>query len=167
VKRLALAWLFLAALGAIVLGLARLLAPGWFELELDIFILAVGGLAIADVVILLRDAYPLEGVPKIAAALEREAEPPQRPPQLERLERELTMASSTAFDLHARLRPQLREIAEMRLATRGVRLEDAEGVLDEELWDLVRPDRPPPSNRHAEGIPPAELRRALEALEAL
>ena len=98
---------------------------------------------------------------------QREAEPPQRPRQLERLERELTMASSTAFDLHARLRPQLREIAELRLATRGVRLEDGEGVLGEELWDLVRPDRPPPSNRHAEGIPPAELRRAIEVLEAL
>jgi hypothetical protein len=167
VKRLALAWLFLTALVGVVLGLARLLAPGWFELELDIFILVVGGIAIADVVILLRDAYPLEDVSDIAAALEREAEPPQRPPQLERLERELTMASSTAFDLHARLRPQLREIAEMRLATRGVRLEDAEGVLDAELWELVRPDRPPPSNRHARGIPPAELCRAVEALEAL
>jgi hypothetical protein len=147
VKRLAFAWLFLAALAGAVLGLARLLAPGWFELELDIFILVV--------------------VPEIAAALEREAEPPQRPPQLERIERELTMASSTAFDLHARLRPQLREIAELRLATRGVRLEDAEGVLDEEVWELVRPDRPPPSNRHAGGIPPAELRRVVEALEAL
>jgi hypothetical protein len=164
VKRLALAWLFLTALAGAVLGLARLLAPGWFELELDIFILVVGGIAIVDVVLLLRDAYPLEDVPEIAAALEREAEPPQRPPQLER---ELTMASSTAFDLHARLRPQLREIAELRLATRGVRLEDAEGVLDEEVWELVRPDRPPPSNRHAGGIPPAELRRVVEALEAL
>jgi hypothetical protein len=167
VKRLALAWLFLTALAGVVLGLARLLAPGWFELELDIFILVVGGIAIVDVVLLLRDAYPVEDVPEIAAALEREAEPPQRPPGLERIERELTMASSTAFDLHARLRPQLREIAELRLATRGVRLEDAEGVLDEELWELVRPDRPPPSNRHAGGIPPAELRRVVEALEAL
>jgi hypothetical protein len=55
----------------------------------------------------------------------------------------------------------------MRLAARGVRLEDAEGVLDDELWELVRSDRPPPANRHAKGIPPAELRRAVEALEAL
>jgi hypothetical protein len=167
VKRLFGAWLFLSALAALALGFARLLAPGWFELELDVFILVVGGLAIVDVVILLRNAYPLERVPAIVAALEREVEQPQRPPQLERLERELTMASATAFDLHARLRPQLREIATMRLAARGVRLEDAEGVLDEELWELVRPDRPPPANRHAEGIPPAELRRAVEALEAL
>lgn len=164
-KRLVLAWLFLSALAAVVLGLARLLAPGWFELELDIFILVVGGIALADVVILLREAYPVEDVPEIAVALEHEVEPPQRPPQLERLERELTMATATAFDLHARLRPQLREIAEMRLAARGLRLE--EGVLDDELWELVRPDRPPPANRHAEGIKPAELRRAVEALEAL
>jgi len=167
VRRLFAAWLFLSALAAVALGFARLLAPGWFELELDIFILVVGRLAIVNVVILLRNAYPLEGVPAIAAALEREARQPQRPPQLERLERELTMATATAFDLHARLRPQLREIATMGLAARGVRLEDAEGVLDEELWELVRPDRPPPANRHAEGIPPAELRRAVEALEAL
>jgi hypothetical protein len=48
-----------------------------------------------------------------------------------------------------------------------VRLEDAEGVLDGELWELVRPDRPPPSNRHAGGIPPTELRRVVEELEAL
>jgi hypothetical protein len=141
VKRLVGAWLFLTALTAGVLGLAWLLAPGWLELELDIFILVVGGIALVDVVILLRDAYPLENVPEIAAALEHEAEPSQRPPQLERLERELTMATATAFDLHARLRPHLRE--------------------------LVRPDRLPPANRHAEGIPPAELRRAVEALEAL
>lgn len=166
-KRLLGAWLFLTALAAVVLGLARLLAPGWFELELDVFILVAGGIALVNVVIFLRSTYPLEHVPEIAAALERESEPPQRPPQLERLERELTMASATAFDLHARLRPQLREIAAMRLAARGVRLEDAEDVLDEELWELVRPDRPPPANRHAEGIPPAELRRAVEALEAL
>ena len=106
-KRLAVAWLFLSALAGVVLGLARLLAPGWFELELDIFILVVGGIAIVDVVLLLRDAYPLEDVPEIVAALEREAEPPQRPSGLERIERELTMASSTAFDLHARL-PQHR-----------------------------------------------------------
>jgi hypothetical protein len=160
-------WLFLSALAAVPLAFARLLAPGWFELELDIFILVVGGLALVEIVVFARDAYPLEGVPEIAAALHRGGEEPQRPAQLERLERELTMATSTAFDLHARLRPQLREIATMRLAARGVRLEDAEAMLSPEVWELVRPDRLPPANRHAEGIPPAELRRVVDALEAL
>jgi hypothetical protein len=167
VKRLVGAWLFLTALAAIALALARLLAPGWFELELDVFILFVGGIAIVDVVLLLRGSYPVEGEPAIVAAMRREPDRPQRPAQLERLERELTMATATAFDLHARLRPQLRDIATMRLAARGVRLEEAEDVLEPELWELVRPDRQEPANRHAEGIAPAELRRAVEALEAL
>jgi hypothetical protein len=167
VRRLAGAWLFLTALAAVVLGLARLLAPGWFELELDIFILVVCGIALVDVVLLLRSAYPPEEVSAIVAALDREPEAPRRPVQLERLERELTMASATAFDLHARLRPQLREIATMRLAVRGVRLEDAEDLLGAELWDLVRPDRELPSDRHAEGISPTALRRTVEELEAL
>jgi hypothetical protein len=167
VKRLVGAWLFLTALGAIALALARLLAPGWFELELDVFILFAGGIAIVDVVLLLRGSYPLEGEPAIVAAMRREPDRPQRPAQLERLERELTMATATAFDLHARLRPQLRDIATMRLAARGVRLEEAEEVLEPELWELVRPDRQEPADRHAEGIAPAELRRAVEALEAL
>ncbi len=166
-KRLLGSWLFLTGMAAVALLFARFLAPGWFELELDVFILLVGGIALVDVVILARDAYPLEEVPEILAALEREPEERQRPAQLERLERELTMASSTAFDLHARLRPQLREIATMRLASRGVQLDEAEGVLDEELWELVRPDRQPPADRHAEGIAPAALRRAVDALEAL
>ena len=166
-KRLLGAWLFLTALAAIALGMARLLAPGWFELELDVFILFAGGLAIVDVVLLLRGSYPLEGEPAIVSALRRRPERPPRPAQLERLERELTMASANAFDLHARLRPQLREIAALRLAARGVRLEDAERELEPELWELVRPDRKPPADRHAEGIPPAELRRAVDALEAL
>ena len=166
-RRLFGAWLFLSGLAAIALLFARFLAPGWFELELDVFILVVGGIALVDVVILARDAYPREGVPEIVAALEREPDAPQRPAQLERLERELTMASATAFDLHARLRPQLREIATMRLAVRGVRLDDAEDLLGAELWELVRPDRQLPSDRHAEGISPAALRRTVEELEAL
>lgn len=166
-KRLLWSWLFLTALAAIALAFARLLAPGWFELELDVFILFAGGIAIVDLVLVLRESYPLQDEPAIVAALRHEPDAPQRPAQLERLERELTMATATAFDLHARLRPQLREIATMRLATRGVRLEDAEGVLDPELWELVRPDRQPPADRHGDGIAPAELRRAVEALEAL
>ena len=166
-KRLLASWLFLSALAAVALGFARLLAPGWFELELDVFILFAGGLAIVDVVLLLRGSYPLEGEPAIVAALHREPPKPQRPAQLERLERELTMATATAFDLHARLRPQLREIATMRLASRGMRLEDAEDAVGPELWGLVRPDRQPPADRHGEGITPAELRRAVETLDAL
>jgi hypothetical protein len=165
-RRLAGAWLFLTLLASIALMFARFLAPGRFELELDVYILFVGGLALLEVVVLAREAYPREGVPAIVAALQPEPDAPQRPAELERLERELTMASATAFDLHARLKPLLREISAMRLAARGLRLDQGEAFLGEELWQLVRPDLPPPGDRHEPGIPPATLRRVVERLEA-
>ena len=161
-------WAVFAVFATAALLLARFVAPGRFELELDIYILAVGGLALVEVVLATRSIYPLEGRSALAEALEREPVEERRPPELERLERELTLATATAFDLHARLRPTLREIAGMRLAARGQRLDrDGEEVLGEELWELVRPDRRSPTDRHAAGLPPAELRRAVERLEAL
>jgi hypothetical protein len=167
VRRRLAAWLFLTGVAAVALGLARLLAPGWFELELDVFVLAVGAIALANIVIATREAYPPEESSAIAEALAREPPNPSRPAELDRLERELTMASATAFDLHARLRPLVHEIAAMRLAANGVRLQDGEDELGEDLWELVRPDRPAPTDRHASGLPPAALRRVVERLETL
>jgi hypothetical protein len=45
VRRLVSAWLFVAVLFSLALLLARLLAPGRFELELDVYILVVGAFA--------------------------------------------------------------------------------------------------------------------------
>jgi hypothetical protein len=167
VKRLLGAWLFLTTLLAVALLFARLLAPGRFELELDVFILAVGALAVANVVVVAREAFPREERSALAEALDRDPPERQRPAELDRIERELTMANASAFDTHARLRPVVREIVGVRLAARGLRLEASEEVLGPELWDLARDDRPPPSDRHAPGIPAAELRRAVERLETL
>lgn len=166
-KRLLAVWASFALVASGALLLARLLAPGRFALELDVFVLAVGGLALLELVVATRQAYPLEERSAIGAALEREPTEPFRPPELARLERELTLASVTAFDLHARLRPTLSEIARTRLAARGVRLENGEGLVGEELWELVRPDRPPPRDRYGAGLPPAALRRVIAELEAL
>jgi hypothetical protein len=167
-KRLLIGWLVFTGLATVALLVARYLAPGRLALELDVYLLAVGGLALLEVVILTREAYPLEGRSALASALDSEQAEPSRPPEIERLERELTLASASAFDLHVRLRPTLREIATMRLATRGLRLDDdGEDVLGEELWELVRPDRRPPTDRHAPGIGPDALRGAVERLEAL
>lgn len=167
-KRLFAGWAFFAAFATLALLVARYFAPGRFELELDVYVLAIGGLALLEVVILTREAYPRERSSALASALERDPVELSRPPEIERLERELTLATATAFDLHARLRPTLREIATMRLASRGLRLdEQGEEALGEELWELVRPDRRPPADRHAPGIPPAALRRVVDRLEAL
>ena len=60
-RRLLAAWLFLTGLLAVALFLARLLAPGRFELELDVFILVAGALALFNVVIWARRGLPTRG----------------------------------------------------------------------------------------------------------
>ena len=164
-------WLFLTVLASIALVLARFAQPGRFALELDVYILVVGGLALFQVVMATREAYPRAARSSLAEALDRELPGPLRPPELERLERELTLGASTAFDLHYRLRPTLRDIAGERLASQGLRLDGGgaavEQALGEELWEIVRPDREPPLRRFASGISPDGARRVIERLEAL
>jgi hypothetical protein len=167
VRRLLAAWLFLTALLAGALLFARLVAPGRFELELDIFILVVGSLAVLNVVVVAREAFPLEGRSALGEALDRDPAKLQRPAELSRLEREVTMANASAFDTHARLRPVLREIVGVRLAARGLRVAEAEDALGPELWELARDDREAPAQRHAPGTSADSLRRMVERLESL
>ncbi len=100
----------------------------------------------------------------------RRRTPPQRPTDLARMER-LVMLRSTAAEVQRRVRPPLREIALARLGNRGVRLdhqpEAAKELLGEELWELVRPDRPPPEDPRAPGISLQDLERLTNRLEAV
>jgi hypothetical protein len=93
------------------------------------------------------------------------------PAQLVRLERTIEWSAANGLDAHTRLRPVLVEIAEARLARRGLRLDrdspDARGLLGPKAWELVRPDRPPPPDRASPGIAPRDLDEILDALEAL
>ena len=94
----------------------------------------------------------------LAAALDERRSPSRSAcPQLAKVEREVTLAIGNAYDLHSRLLPHLREIATARLERRGQRPgPDTLG----RWWELLRPDRPEPSERFAPGIREAELRDA-------
>jgi hypothetical protein len=75
-----------------------------------------------------------------------------------------------AFDLHHRLRPRLRTIAQGVLSTRRrVSLDDeptaARAALGDDTYELLRRDRLPPEDRLARGLPVPELRRVVESLE--
>jgi hypothetical protein len=93
------------------------------------------------------------------------------PAQLVRLERIVEWSKSSDLDAHNRLRPVLVEIAEVRLARRGLRLErdvaEARRLLGPKAWDLLRPDRPRPEDRDAPGIAPRDLEEILDRLEAV
>jgi hypothetical protein len=99
---------------------------------------------------------------------------PVAPSSLQRTERDVVLATGRAgsSDLHHTLCPLLRELASYRLgAGQGVDLDaqpdQARALLGDDLWDLVRADRPAPERRNAPGLPVKDLARAADRLESL
>jgi MoxR-like ATPase len=95
-------------------------------------------------------------------ALTRKPEPPGRPSELVRVERELTLGTSSAGQLHNRLIPLLRDAAVARLG-RDLSRER----LGDEAWELLRPDRPEPEDRNAPGVSLRRVRSVVSTLERL
>jgi hypothetical protein len=164
----------LPAAVAATLALVFLLAfrPVRPALVLDGYVLVLGALGLAALVRTTRHAQPAGGAPAFERALRRPAPEAKRPPELAKLEREVTLARGSAFYLHVRLCPVLREIAAERLRERrGVDLalhpEAARAALGEPLWELVRPDRPAPDDRDAPGLPLPRLAEAVDAVERI
>jgi hypothetical protein len=97
---------------------------------------------------------------------------PPRPEQLMQFEGLVRRSEASALTAHAYLRPVLVEIASRRLAARGHALDRmpesvGRSLLGAPLWELVRPDRPFPEDRHGAGVSAHELRTLLEVLEEL
>jgi hypothetical protein len=171
-KRLLGALALGAGLATIAFLVVAFLEPGRRGLALDIYVLVVGAMAVLTAVFAARQAFPVSRDSTLAGALDADPREPVRPPDLERTGRVLSMASTASFDVHYRLRPILREIAEQRLwDRRGIRLdtdlERAREQLGPELWDVVRADRPEPRRRFGEGIEPERIGAMVEKLEAL
>jgi len=166
-----LRWVGFAVLAVIALVIARITAPGRKDLELDIFVLVLGGLGLLVLAAELRQIAPAKEGSLVEEALEPEA-PEERPiADLLRLERELSMASARQFDLHYRLRPILRDVAAARLEQRGLDLGSGRPVVHEllgdELFELTAPDREPPKDRLAPGPGLEGLDRTITRLERL
>jgi hypothetical protein len=119
-------------------------------------------------------------VAELAARMPARSRPPApraRPPstplpnQLLRIERIVERSGESGLTAHTQLRPLLSEIAEARLARRGVQLsrdhDEARRLLGPEAWELVRPDRMQPHEGRAPGVAPRELEAVLDSLEAL
>lgn len=145
---------------------------GLRELAVRIYVIALAGLALAALVAHVRRSNPVATRSAFDRALRRRRDRPERLPDLERVERELMLAQQTAADVHFRLRPRVRRITKQLLASRrGIDLDaDPEGArraLGEELWELVRADRPMPARRDGPGIDLAASERMVIALEEL
>ena len=171
-KRLVVGLALSVGLATIALILASVLEPGKRGLEADVYVLVVGGMAVLTAVLAARRAYPVSVASAVADALEPEPREAIPPPDLERTGRVLSMSTTASFDVHFRLRPILREVAEQRLAERrGLSLDSGDRrvreALGDELWEIVRPDREPPSKRFGDGIGAERMHRVIERLERL
>ena len=156
----------------VALAIALFVRPSDRSLAADVYVLVLGALALGLLVETTRAAFPAERRSRYGR-LRRAGD--YAPPPLSELlqtERSVALATGTAFDVHYRLRPLLREVAEHRLATRlGIDLDSApvaaRDALGEQLWELVRADRPRPKHHFTAGVPLAEVRAFLDTLERI
>jgi hypothetical protein len=94
------------------------------------------------------------------------------PAELLRMERELELGIAGAAHAQLRLLPLLRSAAAARLATRhGIELDRrpdaARELLGDDVWELLRPDRPEPADRFDPGVPRDLVTAAIERVESL
>jgi len=163
----------LVVLGSIAVAVVLFLLPGRREVATDAYVLFIGAIGLLLGVSATRAASPDVHEPSLAAELEDPLDvPPERPRELERLEREVYLSLGSSFYLHHRMRPVLREIATHRLLTRhGVGLDTkpdaAAALLGEPAWGWLRADREEPRDRWATGPPLAELEAVVDAVERI
>lgn len=153
----------LAVGSTVVLGYIVAAQPGWRDVALHVWIVIVGALLLGGLVTATGATTPGRRSPldRVLADRSRAA---ARPAEVARLEREVTLGAGAAYDLHYRLLPTLREIAWARLERSGrIPGPDTLG----RWWDLMRPDREPPSDRFAPGIGERDLRALVDDLEKM
>jgi hypothetical protein len=140
------------------------------RLAAEVVLIVVSGIGAALCLAALAVRLPA-GHPVFEPGLRPRVKTQLWPAELVRLERIVERSGANGLDAHSRLRPVLVEIAEARLARRGLRLDrDAAGarrLLGPKAWELVRPDRSPPPARDSPGVAPRDLEEILDALEAL
>lgn len=169
-RRQLLPILGLGLLATLLLVVALVAAPDRRDILFDAYVLALGGIAAIRLVGLTRRRRAPGERSEFEEALKPGSTQAVRVAERDKLAREVQLGSQTAFDLHFRLRPTLVEIARNRLAARGIAMEDerrARGLLGDEAWELLRPDRPEPGNRNAPGLATDELDRLVGALERI
>jgi hypothetical protein len=156
---------------SLAVGFTALALSGARDLIVDVYLLGVGGVVLLALVRTTREG----GSPADPSDFDRAVVELRRRPSDSgelTLVRDVRQATRSAFHLHVRLRPILREIAAHRLWMRfGVDLgreqERARELIGVNAWELVRPERTPPADRLERGTPLADLRVIVDELERI
>jgi hypothetical protein len=153
------------------IAVAAFTSPGLGAVLLDAYLLAVAGVLLLALVRTARIKAPPEQRSALDQTLGAMRRSRTETTELG-YERDLENSVLSAFHLHRRLRPVLREVAAHRLLTKyGVDL-DAEPARARELvgpsaWEIVRPDRDIPEDRRAAGPSLSHLQGVVAELERI
>ena len=163
-RRHALDLAVILAVGTLVIGYMLLSETGWRGVLIRVYIFFLGALVLFALLSASSDWVPRARRSEFELALPRGRAKRRPLPEIERVTREVGLATASAYDLHVRLLPHLREIAACRLERSGrAPGPDTLG----RWWDLLRPDRPAPEDHHAPGIKESDLRALVADLERL
>jgi len=154
----------LLTLATIACGYVALAQPGARDYAIYAYLFVVGALTMLVIVSALGDALPRRRRSAFEQALANDEQPERTPAQVEQIERAVTLGVANAYDLHRRLLPHLREIAQCRLERNG-RTASPETL--GRWWELLRPDRVEPDDRFGPGISQSELRALVSDLERM
>jgi hypothetical protein len=161
----------LGATGTVVLVAVVMWLPKHVRTVGWLYVMSVGALALR---LLARVALvpPPEGPLPFDDAIRHRPAPALPPADDRELDAIVRGSTRTAGELHYRLRRRLRDVAAARLATgHGVSPDEdpraARRLLGPEAWELLRPDREQPDDRHGPGISIDELERIVSALEGI
>ena len=150
-------------LAALTIGLAIALGlrPISVREILAAYVLALTAVALLVLARMARTEEAWErAASELARALAPRTETRRRPPELVVVEREVRLGTASAGDFHSRLRPLLWSIVEARTRT-------PRETLDDDTWELLRPDRPVPGDLSAPGVPLRRLTQVVDELERL
>ncbi len=154
------------------IGFAAWAFSGLRDALLEAYLLGIGGVLLLALVRTTSEQESATGTSDFDRAVgEMSRRYPSDSGELS-LVHDVQQSVASTFHLHARLRPILREIAAYRLSMRfGVDLdrehERAQELVGGDAWELVRPERPTPSDRLAPGPPASHLNKVVEELERI
>jgi hypothetical protein len=139
---------------------------------LAIWVVLVTALVLVALIRHFRDHGGRERARRFEDALRGRKPVATQAAELLRMERELVLGVANADHAQRRLLPLLRTAAASRIAARhGFELERrpeaARELLGDDVWELLRPDRPEPENRHGPGVPRERIAAVIERVESL
>jgi uncharacterized membrane protein len=164
VRRHLLDLIVLLVVATIACAYVALAQPAVRNIAIYVYVFVVGGLVMLVIVSAFGEALPRRRRSPFEQALVVTKRTERTPAQAEQIERAVTLGVANAFDLHLRLLPHLREIAQCRLERTG-RTASPETL--GRWWELLRPDRVEPADRFAPGLARNELSDLVADLERM